>query len=103
MYYLRSKLVAGYVGDDLERDARESPGLIVYCKFWQNFKEIFHVFFDRAACHRESFPVLDYPANNLPELNRVRHFTIDFGRSPGKRRGESSEADTIRRNAGLMI
>ena len=68
MYYLGSRVIVGYVGNNLE-DARTQPDIIVYRKLWANFQEVFRDFVARQAYERISFPVMDYAVNNLPELN----------------------------------
>jgi hypothetical protein len=69
MYYLGSRVVVGYVGNNLAEDARTQPDIIVYRKPWRNFEDVFRNFLSRQAYGRESFPVLDHPVNNIPELS----------------------------------
>lgn len=69
MYYLGSKVTVGFVGNNLEEDAKTVPDIIVYRKWHNIFLTIFTNFLDQYAYERISFPVADYPVNNLPELN----------------------------------
>lgn len=69
MYYLGAKVVVGFVGNNLAEDSRTVPDIIVYRKGWGNFGEVFNGFLGRARYRRVSFPVMDYPVNNIPELN----------------------------------
>jgi hypothetical protein len=69
MYYLNAKVIVGYVGNNLEEDARMRPDIIVYRKLWMNFEEVFRNFLEQQAHERISFPVMDYSVNNIPELN----------------------------------
>jgi len=70
MYYLESKVIIGYVGNNLEEDTRAVPDIIVFRKGWGNLhRRIFLDFFERHRYQRVSFPVFDYKANNIPELN----------------------------------
>ncbi|HVP81234.1 MAG TPA: hypothetical protein VMV04_25365 [Thermodesulfobacteriota bacterium] len=70
MYYLGSKVIIGYVGNNLEEDTRVVPDIIVYRKGLGDLhRRIFLDFFGRHSYRRISFPVLDYKVNNIPELN----------------------------------
>jgi hypothetical protein len=70
MYYLESKVIIGYVGNNLEEDTRAAPDIIVFRKGWGNLhRRIFLDFFGRHRYQRVSFPVFDYKVNNIPELN----------------------------------
>ncbi|RPI36382.1 MAG: hypothetical protein EHM54_05865 [Nitrospiraceae bacterium] len=69
MYYLNAKVIVGYVGNNLEEDARMQPDIIVYRKLWGNFEPIFTNYLQQAAYERITFPVFDYTVNNIPELH----------------------------------
>jgi hypothetical protein len=70
MYYLRSKVIIGYVGNNLEEDARAVPDVIVLRKGWGSLhRRVFLDFFGRHHYQRVSFPTFDYKVNNIPELN----------------------------------
>jgi hypothetical protein len=70
MYYLKSKVIIGYVENNLEEDSRAVPDIIVFRKGWGNLhRRIFLDFFGRHRYQRVSFPVFDYKVNNIPELN----------------------------------
>jgi hypothetical protein len=70
MYYLGSKVIIGYVGNNLEEDTRGVPDIIVFRKGLGDLhRRIFLDFFGRYSYRRVSFPVLDYKVNNIPELN----------------------------------
>lgn len=68
MYYLGAKVTIGYVGNNLEEDARIIPDIIVFRRYWRNFVPIFTEFSKERSYERLSFPVMDYPLNNIPEL-----------------------------------
>jgi hypothetical protein len=70
MYYLDAKVVVGYVGNNLEEDAKATPDVIVYRRFWQNFVPVFSSFLARGHYEQVSFPVVDSPFNNVPELSK---------------------------------
>ncbi len=72
MYYLGSKTIIGYVGNNLEEDSKLEPDVIVLRKYFiydQKFTDIFNSFFDNQEYQKVSFPIYDYPFNNIPELN----------------------------------
>jgi hypothetical protein len=78
MYYLNAKVIVGYVGNNLEEDARMQPDIIVYRKLWGNFAPIFTNYLQQASYERISFPVLDYTVNNIPELHFRPHIQHRF-------------------------
>jgi hypothetical protein len=69
MYYLDAKVTVGFVGNNLDQDARIQPDIIVFRKGWDNHSEIFNEFLKNRPYERISFPVFDYAVNNIPELN----------------------------------
>jgi uncharacterized membrane protein YuzA (DUF378 family) len=78
MYYLGSKVVVGFVGNNLEQDSQTVPDIIVFRKWHMIFMPIFTNFLQQRAYNRISFPVTDYPVNNLPELNWAPPFQHQF-------------------------
>jgi hypothetical protein len=71
MYYLDSKVIVGYVGNNIEEDARLTPDIIAYRKPWRNFVNVFNNYLQKAAYEPVMFPVADGLVNNIPELNLV--------------------------------
>jgi hypothetical protein len=70
MYYLDSKVIVGYVGNNLEQDIRMVPDIVIYRKDRRILDpRIFIDFLRRHHYQRVSFPVFDFKANNMPELN----------------------------------
>ena len=69
MYYLDSKVIVGFVGNNLEEDSRAVPDIIVYRKPWGQFGELFSTFIGKGQYSRISFPSVDFPTNNISELN----------------------------------
>jgi len=70
MYYLDAKVIVGYVGNNLQEDARMVPDVIVYRVGWENIDiGIFRNFLRRNSYRKVTFPVEDYRFNNVPELN----------------------------------
>jgi hypothetical protein len=69
MYYLNSKVIVGYVGNNLEEDARLVPDIIAYRKLWPHFVDLFNHFLSRARYEPVSFPVFDSPVNNMPNFD----------------------------------
>jgi hypothetical protein len=79
MYYLKSKVIIGYVGNNLEEDMKMAPDIIIFRKGWRNLSpKIFMDFFMRHRYQRVSFPVVDYKVNNIPELNLSPEYQHQF-------------------------
>jgi hypothetical protein len=79
MYYLGSKVIIGYVGNNLEQDTRLEPDIVIFRKGWRNLHpKIFIDFFLRQSYQRKSFPVFDYKLNNIPELNCSPEYEHQF-------------------------
>ncbi len=79
MYYLKSKVIIGYVGNNLEEDMKMAPDIIIFRKGWRNLSpRIFIDFFMRHPYQRVSFPVVDYKMNNIPELNFSPEYQHQF-------------------------
>lgn len=71
MFYLGSRVIIGFTGNNLEQDTRMVPDIVIFRKGWRTFLDpgIFAAFLGRHHYQRVSFPVLDYNVNNIPELN----------------------------------
>ena len=71
MYYLNSKVIIGYVGNNLVEDMKANPDIIIMRKKWTYTSEqkIFTPFFGRNKYVMVSFPVFDYFVNNIPETS----------------------------------
>lgn len=72
MYYLGSKTIIGYVGNNLEEDKKLEPDIIILRKFFipsQGYEYIFDNFMKKNKYVKIDFPIFDYPFNNIPELN----------------------------------
>jgi hypothetical protein len=70
MYYLESKVIVGYVGNNLEQDIGMVPDIVIFRKGWGSLNlNIFLDFLRKHRYQRVSFPVFDYKVNNIPELN----------------------------------
>lgn len=79
MYYLDSKVIIGYVGNNLEQDRRMVPDIVIFRKGWRNLDpKIFFDFLVRHRYQRISFPVVDYTVNNIPELNLSPEYQHQF-------------------------
>jgi hypothetical protein len=68
MYYLGAKVTIGFVGKELASDMAIRPDIIVYRKGWENFVPQFMQLLQGGSYARVTFPVADYPVNNIPEL-----------------------------------
>ena len=70
MYYLKSKVIVGFVGNNLPEDTAFQPDIISYRQsLGSNFAGVFNLYLKRANYTRTSFPGKDIPVNNIPELN----------------------------------
>jgi hypothetical protein len=78
MYYLKAKVIVGFVGNNLEQDAQIIPDVVVYRKTWGNFKKLFSDWLATGHYNRIVFPVVDSPSNNIPELNWAPPFFHRF-------------------------
>ncbi|WKZ32471.1 MAG: hypothetical protein QY316_11220 [Thermodesulfobacteriota bacterium] len=78
MYYLGSKVIIGYTWNNFEEDMRETADILVYRSFWggDHTRGLFYRrLMKKADYEAVTFPVLDLPANNIPDLHyRIRHF-----------------------------
>lgn len=68
MYNLRAKVIVGFVGNNLEEDVRVKTDIIIYRNWWGNHRSVFDDYFSRDKYRKVSFPVVDHPVNNIPEL-----------------------------------
>jgi hypothetical protein len=73
MYYLGSKVIVGYVGNNLEEDAKQVPDIIAYRKLWPHFAGLFNNYLSRAPYKPVSFPVFDSPINNIPGFGNEQY------------------------------
>jgi len=78
MYYLKSKVIVGYVGNNLQEDTLLQPDIIAYRKAWGNHVPVFENFFKRTQYEPQKFPVKDSPINTIPELNFKPAFNHPF-------------------------
>jgi hypothetical protein len=69
MYYLKSKVIVGFVGNNLKEDSLMTPHILAYRKAWGNFPDVFNGFLRRSAYMKIGFPVFDDFVNTIPELN----------------------------------
>lgn len=68
MFYLGSKTIIGFVGNNLENDLKENPDVIIPRKNWgHNFKPLTW-FLSREKYDLISFPYTDLAVNNIPEI-----------------------------------
>jgi hypothetical protein len=82
MYYLKSKVTVGYVGNNLQEDSLTQPHIIAYRKWWGNHVDIFNGFARKAAYEPVKFPIKDSPVNNIPEFNLMPPLVHQFKEIP---------------------
>ncbi|MEP6645456.1 MAG: hypothetical protein ABJC12_00085 [Saprospiraceae bacterium] len=78
MYYLNSKVIMGFAGNNLQQDSIKQPDVIAYRKTWGNNASIYNKFLSMAPFEPEKFPIKDNPVNNIPELNFRPAFNHQF-------------------------
>ncbi|MEO6132184.1 MAG: hypothetical protein ABIQ02_10075, partial [Saprospiraceae bacterium] len=78
MYYLNSKVIMGFTGNNLRQDSIIQPDVIAYRKTWGNYTNVFNTFLQAAPYEPQKFPVKDNPVNNIPELNFRPAFNHQF-------------------------
>ncbi|MGB4850123.1 MAG: hypothetical protein WBP41_19520, partial [Saprospiraceae bacterium] len=78
MYYLKSKVIVGFTGNNLSADSIIVPHVIAYRKTWSNYGSIFNKYLQSAPFDAQTFPVKDIPVNNIPELNFKPAFNHHF-------------------------
>lgn len=68
MFYLGSKTIIGFVGNNLENDLKENPDVIIPRRnSGRNFKALAW-FLSRGQYQLIPFPYRDLPVNNIPEI-----------------------------------
>ncbi len=69
MYYLNSKVIVGFVGNNLDEDKKADPDIICYRSSWGRLADVFNGYFNKSRYLTHAFEVYDNPLNNIPELN----------------------------------
>jgi hypothetical protein len=88
MYYLDSKVIVGFIGNNLEEDRKMDPHILSFRKKWNKFPEVFNEFATGNEYEIKTFPVYDSPVNNIPELNFIEDFNHLY-----ETKSNTSEAD----------
>jgi hypothetical protein len=97
MYYLKSKVIIGYTGNNLKEDIKTQPHILSYRKIWGNYGDIFKDYMQKAKYEGIAFPVYDNPVNNIPELNFLPVFKHQF-KTIHENKVEAAAVLFIRRN-----
>jgi hypothetical protein len=69
MFYLNAKVLIGYVPIDVHEDMKFVPDIIVYRQPFLPQKDMLNKYLKKAEYDTKYFNVLNYPVNNIPELN----------------------------------
>jgi len=69
MYYLDAQVIIGYTGNNLEKDSRMVPDVVILRKGRDNNVDILQSFLQKNSYEKKSFPVFDSQVNNIPELD----------------------------------
>lgn len=76
VYYLGSKVIVGFVCNNLEEDIKLQPDVVIFrkrsdCAYSM---PIFVSYLQKAYYEKVSFPIFDYLVNNIPDLSGpIRH------------------------------
>ncbi len=74
MYYLGSRVVVGYVGNNLEEDLKVTPDIVLVRKNRPNFINELSSFLKKGNYKEVTLDVYDYQVNNIPEMTLpLRH------------------------------
>jgi len=71
MYYLGSKVIVGYVGNNLKEDIKEQPDIIIARRGRPNNIDVLTELYERGDYDLVLLPVFDYSYNNISELFRI--------------------------------
>jgi len=71
MYYLKSKVIIGFVRNNLKDDLQYQPDIVIYRKGWkwQRDQKIFLSQLQKTEYIPIYLPITDYYVNNIPELS----------------------------------
>jgi len=67
IFYLNSRVIIGAVGNELEKDMKIEPDIIIPRKDWKNI-EYLEDLLAKGTYEKVSFPIYDYKFNNISEL-----------------------------------
>jgi len=73
-YYLGSRVIIGYVGNNLEEDMKLDPDVIVARKRGAYTNARIQELVGRAAYNHKAFPIIDTETNSIPEIKIGRLF-----------------------------
>lgn len=68
MYYLGSRVIVGYVGNNLDEDLKLTPDIVLIRKNRPNFVRELNYFLEKGNYKEITLNVYDYPVNNIPEM-----------------------------------
>ena len=67
MYYLQSRVVIGFAGNNLVEDQTYEPDIIIIRKKWPSHQEVLRKMLDRGRYKEVVLDVTDYNVNNIPD------------------------------------
>jgi len=86
IYYLNCKVTIGSMGMNLDEDLRYQPDIIVERKAYSRMHEVFARLLRQGKYIKVSFPVYDYPVNNIPDPFFIGHlFETRYGRNESEK------------------
>ena len=91
VYFLNCKVTIGYINKNIKEDMNYQPDIIIFRKKWGHNPYYFNQLIQKAQYKRISFPVFDYPVNDIAELEfGIQHqFKTNFAQN------ESDKTDIL--------
>ncbi len=71
MYYLDSRVIVGYVGNNLKKDLSAVPDIISFRKKWAYTNGVFGFLLRKADYKKVTFSVADTVCNNIPQVSGI--------------------------------
>jgi hypothetical protein len=72
MYYLDAHVIIGLSGNNLRRDRKLEPDVVVPRRFWPRSLADLRPLLREGAWEEQAFPIADVHFNNVPALSRSR-------------------------------
>ena len=91
MYYLKCKVIGGYVGNNLAEDSAMNPDLISWRTHWGNNSDLFQHFILKNKYYVKSFRVKNTATNTIPEFNSIPELTHSFKTQIPKNNEEAAQ------------
>ncbi|PIZ98945.1 MAG: hypothetical protein COX77_02945 [Candidatus Komeilibacteria bacterium CG_4_10_14_0_2_um_filter_37_10] len=74
VYYLNARYLLGYSQINLNEDLKQIPDIVIFRKKWQHNPDAFNYYLSQQTYQKISFPIYDFPTNDIAELLSNRHW-----------------------------